>query len=77
MRAGALPLQQQLLIAIAGPPVMVVLWWLASRGIGLSIQGGSVSDRTKQRQRRRFWILLAVLYAIGFGTIIYAHLTSP
>jgi hypothetical protein len=51
---------------------MAGLWWLASRNFGNLIQGGSVSERTKKRQKTEFWVLLAAMYALGFGIKIYA-----
>jgi hypothetical protein len=77
MRTSALPLGEQLIIFLIGPPVMAVLWWLASRGFGTVAQGGEVSDRTKRRQRVEFWLLLLLMYLLGFGIFIYASLRRP
>lgn len=43
------------------------------QGVGNDGAGGSVSDRTKQRQKKRFWILLALMYAVVFGMLTYAR----
>jgi hypothetical protein len=64
---------QQILIILIGPPVMAALWWLGSRGFGGVVQGGSVSERTKSRQKKGFWILLAALYALGFAIMVYSR----
>jgi hypothetical protein len=53
---------------------MAALWWIESRGFGRVVQGGSVSDRTKSRQKRGFWFLLGVLYLLTLGIMLYAHL---
>ncbi len=70
--AAALPISQQFVIVIVGPPVMAALWWMVSRGYGEAVQGGSVSERTKSRQRRGFWIVLGLLYLVGFAILLYA-----
>ena len=77
MRPGAAPLAEQLAILLVGPPIMAALWWLASRSLGWIFQGGSVSERTKQRQKKEFWVLLIGLYALGFGIMLYAALARP
>ena len=74
MESAALPIGQQFLGILLGPPVLAVLWWLGSRGWAATLQGGSVSDRTKLRQKKEFWILLAVMYLLGFGIMIYSRL---
>ena len=77
MRPGAAPLIDQLILDIVGPPIMAALWWLGSRGLGLTIQGGTVSERTKQRQKKEFWVLLLLMYVLAFGLTIYVDLTPP
>jgi len=74
-RPGAAPLGEQLAILIAGPPVMAALIWFMSRGWAKSVQGGVASDRTKARQKIEFWMVLAVMYVLGFGMALYAWLT--
>ncbi len=75
MRPGAAPIGEQLAILIAGPPVMACLLWLMSRGWANSVQGGSVSERTKHRQKLEFWIVLIAMYVIGICMALYAWLT--
>jgi hypothetical protein len=70
---GASPLWVQALIFVFGPPIMACLWWLLSRGTAMGFEGGRVSDRTKKREKRRFWILLCLMYAIVGGIYFYAH----
>lgn len=53
---------------------MTILWWLASRGWATAIQGGTVSDKTKRRQKIEFYIVLIAMYAVGFGMALYAWL---
>jgi hypothetical protein len=76
MRPDAAPLGEQLAIFLLGPPIMSTLWWFSSRNLGRIVQGGSVSERTKQRQKKEFWVLLIGLYLLGFGIILYATLTQ-
>jgi hypothetical protein len=75
MRPSAAPLGEQLAILILGPPVMAALIWLMSRGWAHTVQGEVVSDRTKHRQKMEFWIVLVVMYVLGFGMVLYAWLT--
>lgn len=77
MRPGAAPLSEQLAILLLGPPIMSAFWWLASRNFGRIVHGGSVSARTKQRQKKEFWVLLVGLYLLGFGIILYAAFARP
>jgi hypothetical protein len=77
MRPGAAPLSEQFMIAILGPPIMATLWWLASRGFAQTVQGQTISEKTKQRQKKEFWILLVALYALGFGIILSASMNAP
>lgn len=77
MRPGAAPLSEQLVTLLLLPPIVSTLSWLGSRNIGRIAQGGSVSDRTKQRPKKEFWALLVGLYALGLGIILYAAFTRP
>lgn len=63
----------EFLLDAVGPPIMTALWWVMSRGWALGIQRGKVSDRTRARQKREFFVLLVVLYLIGFGMSFYVH----
>jgi len=56
---------------------MAALWWLAGRNLARTIQGGSASEKTKERQRKEFWILLVAMYVLGFGVALYALLRRP
>jgi len=76
MRPGAAPLSEQLTIAATGPPIMAALWWLRSRGMARVVQGGSVSQRTKQRQKTGFLVLLGAMYLLALGILLYAALIS-
>ena len=72
VRPDAAPLYQQVLIVLGAPPIMAGLWWLLSRGWGESLQGGTVSGRTRVRQRRGFWVVLVVGYLVTISMAIYA-----
>jgi hypothetical protein len=74
MRSGAAPLWEQLVILILGPPIMTALWWIAARGWALAVQGGTTSRKTKKRQRVEFFVVLILMYAVGFGVVLYAWL---
>jgi hypothetical protein len=67
---------EQLLILVAGPPIMAGLIWLLSRGWALTVQGGTSSQTTRKRQKLEFWVVLVVLYAVGAGIFGYAWLTG-
>lgn len=75
VRPSAAPLGEQLAILILGPPVMAALTWIMSRGWAHAVQGGVVSERTKRRQKAEFWIVLVVMYVLGFGMALYAWFT--
>ena len=53
---------------------MAGLVWLMSRGWARSVQGGTASQRTKNRQKIEFWIVLITMYVLGFGMALYAWL---
>ncbi len=72
MRSDALPFYQQVFIVFLGPPITAGLWWLLSRGWGEAVQGGSVSERTRTRQFRGFWIVLFLGYLVTISMAIYA-----
>jgi hypothetical protein len=71
------PLLQEVIFAIVVPPIITLVWWLGSRGLALTLQGGAVSEKTRRRQKRRFWVLLALIYAVVFGMLLYARLRTP
>ena len=68
------PLWEQLAIVFLGPPIMAFAWWLLSRGWGKAVQGGTVSEKTRHRQKLEFWFLLIVMYVISLGMVFYASL---
>jgi hypothetical protein len=74
-RPGAAPLWEQLAIGIFGPPIMAILFRFMARGWAMTVQGGTVSQKTDKRQRIEFWGMLALLYLIVWGEFIYAWLT--
>jgi hypothetical protein len=75
MRPGALPLSQIVALDVLVPPIGTCLWWLMARGWAMSVQGGNVSETTKKREKREFWLALVIAYVLGFGITIYAYLT--
>ena len=75
MRTGALPLGQIIALDLFIPPIGTCIWWLMSRGWAGFVQGGSVSENTKKRQKWEFWSILLAAYLLMFGITIYAYLT--
>jgi hypothetical protein len=69
-------LSEQFLMDLLAPPVAACLWWLFSRGWALGIQRGEISERTKTRQKRRFFIFLVLFYAVMFGVTAYENLAK-
>lgn len=53
---------------------MAFAWWLLSRGWGKAVQGGTVSEKTRHRQKLEFWFLLIVMYVMSLGMVFYASL---
>jgi cytochrome b561 len=76
MRAGAYPIDQQLLYDLLFPPIGTCLWWLMARGWARAVQGGKPSETTKKRQKWEFWVVLVCLYLLMFGITIYGLLTT-
>ena len=72
----ALPIGKQILLDVVVPPILTALWWLFSRGWANAIQAGDVSDTSKDRQGKGFWIVLAALYLIMFGATAYFNFVS-
>jgi hypothetical protein len=70
----ALPIGQQIVLDIVAPPILTALWWLFSRGWANAVQGGDVSEMTRDRQGKGLWIVLAGLYLIMFGATAYFNL---
>jgi hypothetical protein len=68
-----MPLVQQYLLDLVAPPVLATLWWFFSRGTATVFQGGSVSERTKKRERIGFFVVLIAAYLLMFGGTTYLH----
>jgi hypothetical protein len=77
MSPNTRPLGEQVLFLLLVPPIIAICCWVASRGLATAIQGGSVSETTKGRQKREFWAVLAGMYVIAIGMFIYAHFIMP
>jgi hypothetical protein len=75
MRPGAAPLGEQIAILVLGPPIMSCMWWVMSRGRAMSIQGGAVSETTKRRQKKEFWVIFILMYVMLAGIFIYGWVT--
>jgi len=75
MRHVAAPLSEQIFYDIVIPPVGTAIWWLMSRGWAGTVQGGSVSDTTKQRQKTEFVVILIAAYVLMFSITIYGCMT--
>lgn len=67
-------LMAEMIMDLLVPPIMTGLVVLGSRGIASSLQGGSISVKTRLRQRREWKYVLALLYAVMFGSSLFAHL---
>jgi hypothetical protein len=74
IRPGALPIHEQILLDLLIPLAGAVLWRLMARGWAGVVQGAEISEETKKRQKREFWLLLIAGYALMFGITIYAWL---
>jgi hypothetical protein len=68
-----MPLKQQYLLDLIAPPVLATLWWFFSRGTATVLQGGSVSQRTKRREKIGFLVVLTLAYLLMFGGTAYLH----
>ena len=66
-------LWQEIAFDLLVPFGMALLIALSSRGWAHIVQGSSISERTRRRQKAEFWIVLCVLYAMSFGIFCYAH----
>jgi len=69
-----MPIGEQILLDAIAPPIIAGIWWMMSRGWAATVQMGTVTDRTRSRQKGRFWVLLVILYVLMFGTTIYVNL---
>jgi hypothetical protein len=59
------PFIEQMLIFVLGPPIMAGLFWLKARGWARTVQGETVSETTKRRQKIEFWVVLSLGYLIS------------
>jgi hypothetical protein len=75
---GLVPLLlgEQILTLIVLPPIMASVVWLLSRGWAGGVQGGTISETTKQRQKLLFWFLVIFLYALAIAIYGYSWLTG-
>jgi len=64
---------QQIVLGIFGPPVMSAVCWVLSRGWAGFVQNGEISERTKNRQKKEFILVLIAMYLIVIGMTVYAH----
>jgi len=65
------PLIEQMLIFVLGPPIMAGLFWLKARGWARTVQGETVSETTKRRQKMEFWVLLSLGYLLSVSCVVY------
>lgn len=54
---------------------MAILFRFMARGWAMTVQGGTVSEKTQKRQRIEFWGMLISMYLLVWGMFIYAWLT--
>ena len=72
MESSALPLGAQIALFLLLPPIGSCLWWLFSRVTATVFQGGTVSERTKKREKVGFFVVLVAAYILMFGIKIYS-----
>ena len=72
MESSALPLGEQIALFLLLPPIGSCLWWLFSRATATVFQGGTVSERTKKREKIGFFVVLVAAYILMFGIKIYS-----
>ena len=66
-------MSEQILYDLILPPIGAVLWWLMSRGLATTVQGRTVSEETKRRQKFEFVVVLIGVYLIMFSITIFAY----
>ena len=69
----ALPLSEQIMLDIIAPPIGTCLWWIMSASTSAVLQGGTISERTKNWLRKGFWIVLGISYTLMFGVTAFYH----
>lgn len=74
IHTSSTPLWEQVAILTLGPPIGAGIWLAMSRGWAATVQGGTVSEKAKRRQRVEFWALLIIAYAMSVGMALYAWL---
>jgi hypothetical protein len=72
IRAGALPLGQQIAIALFAPPIITAVWWLLSGGWS-GLMGTTQSDVVKSWRKPALWTVLIVCYVLMFGITAFAY----
>ena len=72
MKNGALPIGQQIIIDLIGPPIMTALWLLFSR-VWIGMMGTSESTTVRSWTKSGTWILLGVLYVVVFSITAYGY----
>jgi len=72
MRPGLPPTWQILLVDLLFPPALALAWRIMAAGWAGAMQGGSVSERSKQLLGQGFWALLLFFYLMTWGFTIWA-----
>lgn len=72
MRSGALPIGQQIILDLVGPPIMTALWLLFSRG-WVGLMGTGESSTVRGWMKSGTWILLIVMYVVAFSITAYGY----
>ena len=60
-------------VLLFGPPCLAVVTWAFARGWSRAMQGGQISERFQRWERYDFWVILAIMYLVMFGTAIAEH----
>jgi len=68
-------LLHDLLGVLLVPPIVTFVWLLMSGGLASSL-GTSDSKAVQGWTRSGFWILLSLLYAVGFAFLIYKYFVT-
>ena len=73
MATGGLPFSQQLLLDLFMPPLGALVWMFMVRWWAATLQGGDITERTRRRQKKAFWVVLVIAYLTMFGVTFYAR----